>query len=136
MTDSVDTPEFRKLEAAYAKAIFDFTDDASKTNGESMATARNAFVAHIDSLIAGVRKDAERMDFVTINTDKTLSCHRKGWMYRGFTNYEVDLYSTPRDAIDAAMAAHSPATSGKDDPLGPLLATRPAILNGSKEGGV
>lgn len=50
-------------------------------------------------------KDTERLDFIAAHPEMQLSCHKKRWGFIGFTNYEFDTFLTPREAIDAAIAA-------------------------------
>jgi hypothetical protein len=54
---------------------------------------------------AGLRKDAQRLNFVEANWEaRLLRRHKKRWSFApGVTNYEYPVFPKLREAIDAAM---------------------------------
>lgn len=55
--------------------------------------------------VVSVPDDTELLDFVAQHPEMTLRCHKKRWVFIGFTNYEYEVFKTPREAIAAALAA-------------------------------
>lgn len=49
-----------------------------------------------------LREDTARLDFVEANPQKNLRKIKRNWSFMGFTNYEYEVFSTVREAIDAA----------------------------------
>lgn len=55
---SIDTPEFVKLEAAYVKALYEYPDAPSMKRADALTAARRALIAYIDGRIACTASDA------------------------------------------------------------------------------
>jgi hypothetical protein len=120
-SESVDTPEFRKLLSSYVSASMEISE-AKKPRFARL-------IAHIESLIAarvaGVRKDAERLDAIAHNywsLDLFTTAYGEdiGWRVAAYREHETlpravaEVFrDDPRAAIDAAISAATASQKGE-----------------------
>lgn len=109
---SVDTLEFRKLlNAAFAHRG---VEGSKETVGNLIAHIESLIAAHV----AGVRKDAERWRFMMriADNDQGPEAQAMERLQLGRDPVESDRLASVQmeELIDAAMAAHSPATGSKE----------------------
>lgn len=69
---TIDTPEFRRLELAYAKGFYAWEDCPCEATGKALGEARQSLIAHIDAQLARQRQ-GQAVHFVKS------AIHPKGW---------------------------------------------------------